>query len=302
MPSHAIPSSRSALVPVFLAFSLPLGAQAAIPGADVNAASDSGRQRSPLGFGSAYTLPRGARGMSFQYGMRGERERGQHSVMGETSFERQYMASTLSTYWGVRDWLTLGGSLEFSANEYTFFRRDPSADPVTGRPMYANDASFGPSDARVFGRARLYRSRNGGTQVALNTAASVFAGQLGLSGSRSAASVGLAFAQRAGPFTLHLAPSYEARDNDGSFPQVAGAVVFPLLPRVSASLEGAFAASRRGDWNRAATDPISEVGGGLRFDLGRVKLDLGLRQSLGDASGPSSASRFRMVFGTHVKF
>ena len=301
MPSVAV-RSRSALVPLFLAFSLPLGAQAAVPGADVNAATDSGRQRSPLFFGSAYTLPRGARGISFQYGMSGERERGQHGLMGETNFQRDYMASTTSAYWGVRDWLTLGGSLEFAADEYTFYRTDGSPDPLTGLPTYFNGSSFGLSDIRLFGRARLYRSAGGAAQVALNASASTLAGQIGLNGSRSAASVGLAYAQQAGPFTLHLAPSYEARDNDGSFQQVAGALTFPLLPRVTGSVEGVFQSARRGDWNRAATDPIREIGGGLRFDLGRVKLDLGIRQSLTEASGPDGASRLRLVLGTHVKF
>jgi hypothetical protein len=287
---------------VALLSAAPLGAQAAIQGTDIDAAADSGRQRSPVFFGGAYTLPKGARGISFQYGMSKERERGNHSVFGETSYEREHLGSSISAYWGVRDWLTLGGSLETSALMSEFYAIDGGLDPATGRSYSHSGTSFGRGDIRAFGRARLYRSVSGATQMALNASVSTLSTQLGLNGSRSAASVGLAFAQQAGPLSLHLAPSYEARHNGGSFAQIAGAIVFPLLPRVTGSIEGVAASRRNGDWNRATTGPLGEVGGALRFDLGRVKLDLGLRHSVGPASGPESASRARIVLGTHVKF
>jgi hypothetical protein len=305
MPSSAV-RRRTSLLTFSLALAAPLGAplgaplaaQAPVHGTDINAASDSGRQRSPILFGSAYTAPVGTRGVSLQQAASLEHDR-VALLDSATSYHRRAFASTLSAYWGVRPWLTVGGSLGFSSTQNEISRSSGTNASQPGQWVSYPTSSIG--DLRAFGRARLYRSASGAMQVTANAA--IAASPSSSSGSRPALTtiVGLALAQRVGPLSLHLAPTIET-GNGGAFAQVGGAIVFPIMPHVSGSFEGVASGARPASWGTPSLDPMFELGGGLRFDFGRLRMDLGHRQVTLPNASKWDPQRMRFVLGTHVTF
>lgn len=289
-----------------------LGAQAPTFGTDINAAAETARDRAPLFFGSALVAPKGYFGVSL-LGTGGNGERTLPMPGGPGTQYGRAWTSTLSAVWGASSRLTLGAQLGVGRTTREIEWSEPVS--VGGAPAArrSEGSEWSRMEARLHGRYQLLERADGATRVALNASLAWADEDVGY------ATAGLAVAQRIGRVSLHLAPELRLRESvpartvtfDGQAPfefagrralafDVRGAAVVPITRRVSWSLEGIgtnVAAPAQG------YDPrLFELGTGFRFDLGRVKLDLGYRQRLWGEDTWEGVAKRRLVLGTHWTF
>ena len=269
-----------------------------VVGADVNAAAESDRVRQPLFVASAAMAPAGHLGISLQAVGTRQRMESSSTSGGAARVDSDVLTTTGSVGWGVTSWLTFGGYYaKANANETVLFAATdvPVTPPPDGAPTRQGVLTGVNSDeVGLHARVGLWRSSAGDTRVTLT----------GRARDRTDAAVtgaaGLAFQQRFGRLTLHLAPAAWFGDNASAAYEIDAATAFAIATRASLTAEllhvsGAAASS-------SPARRVTELAGGMRYRLGRLAIDAGARWVASYEQPVRDANRVGALLATHWHF
>lgn len=289
----------------------PLGAQAPTTGTDINAAAETERDRAPLFFGSALVVPKGYFSISL-LGTGGSGDRTLPMPGGPGTEYLRAWGSTMSAVWGATPRLTLGAQVGVGGTRREYEWSSPLEAGGPSVAQRGESFQWATPSVRVHARYLLLEQGDGATRLALSSSLLTPSRY-----DRTVATVGLALSQRVGRVSFHLAPDVRIREGEPltrwevdaqgadalrlrTSLDVRTAMVVPITRRVSWSLEGI----GTNVLAPAATyEPrLFELGTGFRFDLGRVKLDLGYREQLYRQDFLNLTPKRQVVLGTHWKF
>lgn len=283
-----------------LAAAAPLGAQHSVAGVDVNAASETATERAPQLFGSAGVAPRHRLGLSIQ----GTASRVESRVFVDDLRSETALATasgyrtTASMFFGLTSRVTLGGLVSGTRGvRYSLDPAPAAPPPPDGTPTRQGTRTpLGDQEMAVFARIGVWSSATGATRIA------AMAGADDAVDRPVGTSAGIALQHRVGRATLHLAPSVrmsEGSPGDGDAVvgtaawRVGAAAAFAVTPRLGLSTE----VLRAGNANA-----ISEAALGVRWRLGRIAVDAGVRSLLHENAGLHDAKRYGATLATHLVF
>lgn len=252
-----------------LVVATPLAAQS-IVGNGVNVAGETATERSGIFTSSAFNAAKGRYGFGIQAAI-------EQTSMEEGGAELKQGANVnyFSGYYGITDRITVGAYLPFMRY----------SEELTGAGASNFDQSAsGMGNVGAFGRYGAFKSKDGNTRVAVTAGL-----ELGTAGGDfedypTDMGVGAALSQRAGKWSLHVAPELHFVEDMDMAIQTNLAAVYAASPKLNLSVESM---TRFGgapsNVSGAEGDQDVDLAGGLRYRFNpRMALDAGLAYRLAE--------------------